>query len=129
MLSLSTLAILLGALAVMARLPGVFYPKAFTKFLKHILKEKHFLQFAAAFGMMFAVLILLNKYDFTKDWETVMSVLGWLMLVGSVCLAWYPKCFEKKVKKFLKKPNFVSFICFLGVALGVALMYLGFYVY
>lgn len=129
MLSLSFLAIMLGALMVASRLPGVFYPKAFAKFAKHLIKDKPRMQILAGGPFAFAVAILLQKYDFTPDWTTVMAVLGWLMLVASFWVAWFPKHVEKTVAKMLKKHNFISFSCFVAVALGVGLMYLGFNVY
>lgn len=127
--SLSYLAILLGALLVLSRLPGVFYPKEFAKFLKGLMKETYLLRFASGILTIFSVSILLQKYNFTKDWETVMSVLGWLMLLVALHFAWCPDCLTKRIEKLLKSEGTVAALCFLGVAVGVGLIYLGFYVY
>jgi hypothetical protein len=127
--SLDYLAIVLGSMIVVSRLPGIFYPKDFAKFLKSVLKETMMLRMFSMIILIFSVSILLQKYDFTKDWETVMSVLGWLMLLAALHFAWCPDCWNGKVEKILKSEGWVAFLCFIGTGIGAGLMYLGFYVY
>ena len=97
--------------------------------MKSMLKDDHSLRLLAVWPFVLGVLILLNKHDFTNDLESIMSVAGWLMLVAATCVMWWPKAVYKKVMKLLKDKGMVSFICLLGVAAGVGLLYLGFYVY
>lgn len=126
--SLSYLAILLGALLVLSRLPGVFYPKEFAKVVKSILKQEVFRVFSVVL-LFFSISILLQKYDFTRDAETVMSVLGWLLLLGTILLAWFPDRVVDKANRWLKNEATTSLGSLLGLVLGFLLMYLGFYVY
>lgn len=127
--SLAYLAILMGALIVLSRLPGIFYPKDYAKFLRSFLKETLLVRVLSFVPLTLSVSILVQKYDFTKDWETVMAVLGWLMLLLALHMAWCPDCLMKKVEKILKSEGWVASLCFLGVVIGLGLMYLGFYVY
>lgn len=127
--SLEYLAILVGALLVVSRLPGVFYPKPYGKFVKSLMKETMMMRVMSIFPLFMSISILLQKYDFTKDWETVMSVLGWLLLLGALHLAWCPECLTKKVERILKSEGLLAFLCFVGTGVGVGLLYLGFYVY
>ena len=129
MLSLKFLAVLLGTFIVATRLPGVFYPKPFIKVCKGYLKDEKFLRAAALMPLGFAVAILMQKYDFTQDWETVMSVFGWLMLLASLYMLWEPKVLEKRALKVLKNREAVQGLCVVGVAIGIALIYLGLVVY
>lgn len=127
--SLSLLAVFLGTALVITRLPGVFFPREFSKAFKQFLKEETCVRMFSFLLLAVSVAILMQKYDFTKDWETLMSVMGWAMLVATVVFMWWPHFMQKRLVQWLKSEGLVSFACLLKVAFGVLLIYLGFYVY
>ncbi len=129
MLSLKFLAIMLGALCIATRLPGVFYPKAFTKVFKKALKDHQFMRALSLLPFGFGVAILMENARLMPDWTMVMSVIGWLFLGVSLYMMWEPKMVEKRAHKLLKKHGLVQFGCTIAVALGAGLMYLGLAVY
>ncbi|EKD92581.1 MAG: hypothetical protein ACD_28C00395G0001 [uncultured bacterium] len=126
--SLSYLAILMGSMILLSRVPGIFYPKEFAKVVKKFLSDSN-IRFFAVVPLWLSVSILLQKNDFTPDLETIMSVLGWLMLLGTVMIAWWPSILEERVERVLKSESMTSFLTFLGSLVGVGFLYLGFYVY
>lgn len=124
----SFLAVFLGVLIVISRLPGVFYPKEFAKVVKKFLNED-LMRFFAIGPLYLGLAILWKKHTFTDDWESLMVVFGWLFLLGSVMWAWKPEFGRGVANKIFKDESTTSFMCLIGVALGVLLIYLGFYVY
>lgn len=128
--SLSFLAVLLGVALVITRLPGIFYPREFYKALKPFMKEEPFLRMFAILPLLFSVSILVQVGRPVWDWTALMTVLGWLLLLGAVFLMWWPHVIQKKIMKtFFKSEGVTAFACLVGVALGVGLIYLGLYVY
>ncbi len=129
MLSLKFLAIMLGALCIATRLPGVLYPKAFSKVVKKFLKDEQTMRLVGLFPFMFGVAILMEAPLFMPDWTMVMSVIGWLFLVVALYMMWEPKMLEKRALKLIKKPGAIQVGCTIAVVIGVGLMYLGLAVY
>jgi len=52
-----------------------------------------------------------------------------LMLLASLYMLWEPKVLEKRALKVLKNREAVQGLCVVGVAIGIALIYLGLVVY
>lgn len=129
MLSLQFLAVLLGALIIATRLPGVFYPKPFAKVCKEFLKDDKIMRGASFLPFSFAIATILAKPMFTYDLTLVMSALGWLMLVGSLYMMWEPQMMAKRAMSVLKNHALVQGLCVIAVALGAALIHLGLVVY
>jgi hypothetical protein len=123
--SLSYLAILTGALIVFTRIPGIFYPKAYAKFIKGMMKETMLMRVISVMGFMLSVSILTNAWMVTPDWQGAFVLLGWLMLAGCVNLAYNPKSLQKIVKKVIKNEATLAALCFVGVVIGGGLIYLG----
>lgn len=129
MIQLSSLAVLFAFLHILVALPAIFSPHDFKKAgLKMASRVSHFRLMALPFFIL-SYLILELHPTVGKNWESVMSVLAYLMLIRGIVWMWWPDMVKAKVKKALKSDNGPIVIGLVLLALSLFVGYLGFYVY
>lgn len=129
MTQLSSLAVFFAFLHMLVALPAIFSPQAFKKAgLKMASRVTHFRLLALPFFIL-SYLILEIQPLVGKNWESVMSVLAYLMVVRGIMWMWWPDMVKSKVKKVLKSENGPVIFGLVILALSLFVGYLGFYVY
>lgn len=130
MFTLKALAIALSVYLLLMSIPAVVNVRGFQKAIKEIYKSTVLLRLGGLFALLFAFFILNAEYKLEQNWETVMSVIGWLCLVKGVLLLWFPGWMGDLGKKIaLKSETLMAvwglFMLFIAVGIG----YLGLFVY
>lgn len=128
-MDLSKLAVFLAFLYLAVGLPALFAPDGFRKAALKFRKKTTNLQISAIISLLFGYLILREYHLIQKNWETVLSVIGYLALIKGLVSLWWPGFTKSQIKKFVKMKYGVLITGILSVALGLFIGYLGFYVY
>ena len=130
MLTLKALAIGLSVLVLVKHIPGVINVSAWRDTMKDILKsDETVLRLAGLVAMIMSFLILTSHMKIEKNWESVIPVIGWLMLAKGIILVWNPRSVSNMGLNFLKNNTLVALCNLAGLALGVGLGYLGLFIY
>lgn len=69
--------------------------------------------------------MVLNYNVWDKSWKTIITVLGWLLIVSGASFLFAPQMAGKMVAKF-KNSNWTPLIFVVGVLLGCLLIYFSF---
>ena len=131
MLDLSLLAIVLGAMIIVTRLPGIFFPRRLTTAFNNFVVASP--GCASAFGLslfLYAVVVLVTICKTDRPLELFMAIAGYLMAGGGVIFLYFPSSLQTIAAKATQIPSwFISSACVIGVVIGGALVYLGLKVY
>lgn len=130
MVSLSLIAIVLGGIIVVTRLPGLFYPKEWRNAVERFTKEEAVLRML---GVIILMLGLSTWYTVTygsTKWEEIMAAIGYLMLIGSIVMTYNPKAGGKMIFGLIKGGLWkVYTFVIINLIVGLGLLFLGLFVY
>lgn len=129
MIQLSSLAVFFAFLHMLIALPAIFAPDNFKKAGLKMVAKVVYLRLMALPFFILSYLILEIQPTVGKNWESVMSVLAYLMIVRGIVWMWWPELVKGKMRKVLKFENGPVIIGLVTLALSLCVGYLGFYVY
>ena len=96
MISLSLIAIAIGGVIFVTRLPGLFYPKEWRNAVERFVKEEAVMRAMGGIVFMLGLAIWHTVTYGTTKWEEVMAVLGYLVLIVSIFTIYNPKSAGKE---------------------------------
>lgn len=128
---MSHIAIGLAVLIFVFTLPAIFDPKKFRHSIDEFFSAGNaVLRTAALFHFLVAFLILNTHWTIKfSSTRSIMTVLGYLLLLRGIVWIWFPDFVREKARKFLQKEYSVYVMGFAGLAFTVGLGYLGWWVY
>lgn len=77
----------------------------------------------ATFVIGLAIVLAHNVW--VKNWQVVITIIGWVSLIKGLSILFFPELMKKWVKK-MENAQFIPFLLVIGVLLGLAITYLGF---
>lgn len=110
----------LAIFTIVTNLPGLLSPKNYRKALKSYLDDKNQIRSMGIIMLILSFFFLATKWDFTYEWETLISVLGWTIFIKSLIWLWSPD-FVKSHHKNLRTSSDALTITTSIVAILVAI--------
>jgi uncharacterized membrane protein len=71
------------------------------------------------------ITMVLAHNVWAKDWQVIVTLLGWISLIKGLTLLFCPKSLVKFAKK-MENASYLPFALIIGVFIGLAVTYLGF---
>lgn len=96
----------------------------YRKVIKHYLKEESLAVFGAAFVLGVGLLLVLS-HNIWSGWETIITLLAWLILLKGVIALLFPKQLARWAKGMLSN-SIWTFAISINTILGLYLLYQGF---
>lgn len=130
MISLSLIAIVMGGVVFVTRLPGLFYPKEWRSAVERFAKEEAVLRMVGVIILIIGLTVWHTVTYGSAKWEEIMAVLGYLMLIGSIFVIYNPKTAGKAISGLIKGniwKVYVFVIC--NLLLGLGMIGLGLFIY
>lgn len=102
-----------------------------------LVKEKHLKRIFSAIeteqgffvcgmvNLVIGVAMVLAHNIWVKDWQVVVTILGWISLVKGLSLLFIPETIKGVVKK-MENSKFLPFALLVSVFIGLAITYFGF---
>lgn len=130
-LPMSHIAIGLAFIALVFLLPALFAPKKWKEACENFLKsDDAVFRVAALFHFIIAFFILNTHWSISlKSSRTIMTVLGYLLLLRGILWIWVPGWVKNMGRKFLAKEWSLYLMIFFGLVFTLGLGYLGIWVY
>lgn len=128
---MSHIALGLAVLVLVFTLPAIFDPKRFRQSIEEFFSAGNaVLRVTALFHLLVAFLILNTHWTIKlSSSRSIMTVLGYLLVLRGIAWIWFPDFVREKAKKFLQKDSSVYVMGFFGLVFAVGLGYLGWWVY
>jgi len=126
---INLIAIIIGILLILTRIPGLLMPKKFIKLCARLLLNKrptYYLNFGAA---LFIIAIILFYFVFEVfSFIQVMVVFFTIAIfIFGLLLLFMPPFIQHMAKFMLKvKPSMIASICGIIIIVGIIMVYLGF---
>lgn len=118
-MTVQQLAIIMGAVLLLANLPFIVNRKAAVKAYAKIITNTPLAQVAGFVGAVLAMLLLVQNFRISSDLAGVVALFSWLGLLESVLYVWMPDRiarFEKK--KFLDNETTTVLFGLTGTVVG-----------
>lgn len=113
---------LLGPLLVVAGLTGLVNPKAIHEMARDFMANRAMIFLGGIFALL-AGLAIVNTHSFwVADWPVIITVFGWLAIVGGVLRIMFPDLTRSIGEAMLSKQVLLRVSAALQVILGLYLM-------
>ena len=130
MISLSLIAIAIGGVIFVTRLPGLFYPKEWRNAVERFVKEEAVMRAMGGIVFMLGLAIWHTVTYGTTKWEEVMAVLGYLVLIVSIFTIYNPKSAGKAICGLIKGAVWKIYVfIIINLLLALGLLGLGLFIY
>ncbi|MEK7124365.1 MAG: hypothetical protein AAB877_01600 [Patescibacteria group bacterium] len=91
----------------------------------HILEDEKMLFLLGLVNIILGILLVLTYNVWEVSFKTIITLLGWLILLRGVIMLFFPEFFQKKIAFVKSKLDWAQY-AFVGfVVFGCALVYLG----
>ena len=117
------LSLVLGVLMLVIALAILLDTKRIQKLFKGMLENPSCVFFMGLFNVLFGLFMLMQNHVLSVDFEGLFALLGWLITLRGILLAWFTDEMIKVAKKKLKNTSFLMFAGFVHLVLGGALLY------
>ena|GEM_PF-4128042 len=117
------LSLVLGILMLAVALPLLLDTKRMQKLFKELLERQSCVFFMGLFNILFGLFMLMQNHVLSLDFEGLFALLGWLITLRGILLAWFTEEMMKVAKKKIKNQSFLTFAGFVHLVLGGALLY------
>ena len=87
-----------------------------------MLGDQNLVRLMGGVEILVAMIFLSVQYTFSKDWATLIPIIGWIAFIEGTMLLWYPSL-PKKMWKKIGSEHSVALMSILGIILAVALCY------
>ncbi|MFH1218789.1 MAG: hypothetical protein V1679_03030 [Candidatus Peregrinibacteria bacterium] len=115
----------IAAIMIVIFLPALAFPGKFQKAMKNIVKSEEHVRVISLFWFILSFMMLSVYWKLTKEWFTIFSILGWLLLLKAVVWLWFPEFVHKTVKKIvLKSDTHTVLIAVIEIVIAVFLVYI-----
>ena len=128
---MSHIAMGLSLLFLLILLPALFDPKKFKAAVEEFLSLGNGAIRMTAFIPFFIAFFILNTHWTVKlgSSRSIMTVLGYLLLLKGLVRFWFPSYSHKMIKKFLANDKFYYAGVAIGLVVALGIGYLGVWVY
>jgi uncharacterized membrane protein len=98
------------------------------KYLKRLFAEvenEATMFFLSIVSLVIGLAMILAHNVWAKNWQVIITILGWLALIKGIAVLFLPKLVKKWVKKIENAP-FLPYALMIMVLIGLVIAYLGF---
>lgn len=127
---MSHIAMGVSVLILLIVLPALVNPKAFRRVMEEFFSNDLAVR-ASGLVALFIAFFILNTHWTVKlnSTRSIMTVLGYLLVLKGILRVWFPGFSRKMVTKFFKNDSGVYLLASLGLIIGLGVGYLGIWVY
>jgi hypothetical protein len=120
------LAKVIGLYFILSSVALLIYKDRFKKLFKDVASTPFFINFTGFLGMIFGLLIVVSHNFWIDNWPTLITIIGWLILIQGFLRVYFPKCFADWNKKLVQSTVGLTWIGWIFLIIGVYLTYIGF---
>lgn len=117
---------LMGPLLAVAGLVGLLNPKGVEEMAREIMASRALLFIAGVLALLAGLAIVNTHNVWTADWRLIITLFGWLALIGGVIRMGFPGLTKSIGETMLANATLLRVIGGLQVALGAFLMVKGY---
>jgi len=119
------LAQIIGIWAIIGAAAAMFGRKHFRKAAAQIHRDYALLFTISAIELLLGLVIVL-KHQVWEGWPVLITLIGWAMVLEGILYLFAPEVF-KRVRKMVKNDNLYNLFVIVSLALGIFLVYQGFW--
>lgn len=117
------LSLVLGVLLVTIALAVLLDTKRMQKLFKDLLDNHHCFFFLGLFNIAFGLFMLMQNHVLGLSFEGLFALLGWLITLRGLLMAWFTDELTAFGRKKLKQNGLLVFAGFVHLLIGGALLY------
>ena len=117
---------LLGPLLVVAGLTMLANPKDPLEVARQFLASRALIYLAGILALLAGLAIVNTHNLWVADWPVVITLFGWLAILGGILRIGFPALTKSIGEKMLARPSQLRIIGLVQAALGVFLMYVAY---
>lgn len=123
-----TLARIIGPSFLVIALAMVMHPNAFREALAEFEggQQKMLLLLAGCVHVILGLFLVVTHNSWLADWTTLLTIVGWLMLLRGIFLLWFPNSMAPLAKFLEAKSWWVNLAAIILLIGGSVLSYYGF---
>ena len=122
------LAKLIGPVFIAGGLGMLFNSTVYRTMFERVLHDHAFIYLSGVLALPVGLAIIAVHNDWKWHWPLIITVIGWLALIGGTVRMIAPQVIETVGASFLAYPNFLTIDGGVAVLLGVLLSYFGYFV-
>ena len=123
-----TLARIIGPSFLAIALAMVMQPQAFREALAEFKNggQKMLLLLAGCVHVILGLFLVVTHNSWLADWTTLLTIVGWLLLLRGIFLLWFPNSMAPLAKSLEAKPWWVNLAAIILLIGGCIFSYYGF---
>ena len=120
------LAKLIGPVCIVGGLGMLFNTAAYRAMFERVLHDHMFIYLSGVIALTIGLAIVILHNDWKWHWPLIITIFGWLAVIGGVLRMVAPQVVESYGLSLLATPNFFTIDGGVAVLLGVLLSYFGY---
>lgn len=120
------LAKILGLYFVLSSIALLIFKDRFKKLFKEVSSTSFFINFTGFLGMLLGLLIVVSHNYWIDNWPTLITIIGWFILLQGFVRVYFPQYFIEWNKKVIQSNAGLVWIGWVFLIIGVYLTYVGF---
>lgn len=128
MITIPDIAIFLGSIIIITRLPGVIWPEQCKSFLLKLIQSPYFIRFTGVLAFVLSTVILYSVLKNMNFLEIILVIVGVLWFAAGVIINYKPSSYTK-LSKLILGESLLRFRILMGVGaiMGISFFGLGIY--
>ena len=120
------LAKVLGLYFVLSSIALLIFKDRFKKIFKDVISTPFLINFTGFMGMIFGLLIVVSHNYWVDNWPTLITLIGWFILLQGIFRVYFPKHFIEWNKKLAQSNSAFVWLGWIFLIIGAYLTYVGF---
>ena len=119
------LAQLIGIYALFTALAMLVHQERFKKNMHEFISNHSMIAFSGALHLLLGLLIVLTHNIWVSQWPVLITIVGWLLVLGGLMRMFYPERFIHYARELMAKSGY-QVVAWVWLLVGVYLIWMGF---
>ncbi|CDZ76606.1 hypothetical protein BN59_00880 [Legionella massiliensis] len=116
----------LGLYLILISLAMLINMTQFAAYIQILISNAPLMLVTGCFTLILGLLIVVSHNIWKWNWQVVVTIIGWLILLKGISIIFYPAVIDKLTILFVQNTKFAYLSAGIDLILGVLLSYFGF---